>query len=105
MSKKVEKVEPLPPRTLGQIGAELGSFEHGQSVAPKCRHSMRSAGTAAHPAFTQQIVELRDQGLTWNEDGRTAGYNSFRRLEPLAEGQATKATTLGPLAAGSRQRA
>jgi hypothetical protein len=47
----------------------------------------------------QQIVELRDKGMTWNEDGRTAVYDSFRRLEPLSEGQATKATTLGPLAA------
>ena len=65
---------------------------------------MRSAGTAAHPAFTQQIVELRDQGMTWNEDGQTAVYDRFRRLEPLSEGQATKATTLGPLTAGSRQR-
>jgi hypothetical protein len=37
--------------------------------------------------------------MTWNEDGRTAVYDSFRRLEPLSEGQATKATTLGPLAA------
>jgi hypothetical protein len=40
-------------------------------------------------------MELRDQGMTWNEDGRIAGYDSFRRLEPLSEGQATNPPRLG----------
>jgi hypothetical protein len=28
---------------------------------------MRRGGPPAHPASTQQILKLRDQGLTWNE--------------------------------------
>jgi hypothetical protein len=29
--------------------------------------TMRRSGTLAHPASTQQFLELRDQGLTWPE--------------------------------------
>jgi hypothetical protein len=28
---------------------------------------MRRGGPAGHPASTQQILELRDEGLTWDE--------------------------------------
>ena len=54
--------------TLRQIGAELGV--HWSTV---CQHlqragiSVRSVSPPAHPASTQQILELRDQGLGWNE--------------------------------------
>jgi hypothetical protein len=54
--------------TLRQIGAELGI--HSSTVSQQLRSAgiaMRSAGPAAHPIHTEQIVELRDQGTTWNE--------------------------------------
>jgi hypothetical protein len=54
--------------TLRQIGAELGV--HWSTVSDQLRGagvSMRRSGPSAHPASTDQIMELRDQGLTWNE--------------------------------------
>jgi DNA-directed RNA polymerase specialized sigma24 family protein len=54
--------------TLRQIGVELGLT--ATTVSDQLRRAgvtMRSAGPPAHPASTQQIVELRDQGLTWSE--------------------------------------
>jgi DNA-directed RNA polymerase specialized sigma24 family protein len=55
-------------RTLRQIGAELGVT--ATTVSEQLRQAgvtMRRGGPSAHPAPTQQIRELRDQGLTWNE--------------------------------------
>jgi len=55
-------------RTLRQIGAELGVTV--TTVSHQLRRAgvtMRRGGASAHPASTQQILELRDQGLTWNE--------------------------------------
>jgi integrase len=49
---------------------------------------MRSAGPAAHPASTDQILELRDQGLTWNEGAEQAdmtvsgAWRRYRRARP-----------------------
>ena len=54
--------------TLRQIGAELGV--PWTAVGHQLRRAgviMRRGGPPAHPASTQQIRELRDQGLTWNE--------------------------------------
>jgi hypothetical protein len=45
-------------RSLRQIGAEL----HNSAGI-----TMRSGGPPAHSAATEQILELRDQGLTWAE--------------------------------------
>jgi hypothetical protein len=53
-------------RTLRQIGAELGV--HWSTVGQKLQRAgvtMRRSGPSAHPASTQQILEARDQGLTW----------------------------------------
>ena len=53
--------------TLRQIGAELGV--HLSTVSQQLRSAgitVRSGGPPSHPASTQQILELRDQGLTWN---------------------------------------
>jgi transcriptional regulator with XRE-family HTH domain len=55
-------------RTLRQIGAELGVTV--TTVSHQLRRAgvtMRRGGASAHPASTQQILELRDQGLTWPE--------------------------------------
>jgi orotate phosphoribosyltransferase-like protein len=54
--------------TLRQIGTELGVT--ATTVNYQLRRAgvtMRRGGASAHPASTQQIVELRDQGLTWPE--------------------------------------
>ena len=54
--------------TLRQIGAELGV--HWSTVSEQLQSAgvtMRRSGAPAHPASTQKILELRDQGLTWNE--------------------------------------
>jgi hypothetical protein len=54
--------------TLRQIGAELGI--HWSTVSQQLQQvgvTMRTGAPPAHPASTERIVELRDQGLTWNE--------------------------------------
>jgi hypothetical protein len=60
--------------TLRRIGAELGI--HWASVSQQLRRAgvaMRRGGPRAHPASTQQILELRDQGLTWTEVAEQVG--------------------------------
>jgi Homeodomain-like domain len=77
--------------TLRQIGAELGV--HWSTVSEQLHRSgvkMRSNGPPAHPASTEQILELRDQGLTWNEiaeqvDMTASGVWSRYRRARLAE--------------------
>jgi IS30 family transposase len=54
--------------TLRQIGAELGV--HWSTVSQQLQRAgvtVRRGGPSAHPASTQQILDLRDQGLTWPE--------------------------------------
>jgi predicted transcriptional regulator len=54
--------------TLRQIAAELGVT--ATTVSEQLHRAgvtMRRGGPPAHPASTQQILELRDQGLTWPE--------------------------------------
>jgi hypothetical protein len=56
---------------------------------------MRRGGPRAHPASAQQIVKLRDEGLTWNEVAeqvdmtRSGAWNRYRRA------QAPKSPRLG----------
>jgi hypothetical protein len=53
-------------RTQREIGAKLGA--HWSTVSQQLKSAgvtMRRGGPFAHPASTQQIFELRDQGLTW----------------------------------------
>jgi hypothetical protein len=93
-------------RTLRQIAAELGILwstlsERLQSAGI----TRRSGGPPTHPASTQQILELHDQGLSWNEvakrvDMTVSGAWSWYRKAP-----ATQAPTPRPLAAGTRRRA
>lgn len=83
-------------RTLRQIGAELGLT--ATTVSDQLRRAgvtMRSVGTPAHPGSTQQILELRDQGLTWSEVARqvdmtvSGTWSRYRRTRP------PKSTRLG----------
>ena len=75
--------------TLRQIGAELGV--HWSTVSQQPRRAgvtMRRGGPPAHPASTQQILELRDQGLTWTEVAEQVGmtvsgaWSRYRRARP-----------------------
>jgi IS30 family transposase len=53
--------------TLREISAELGV--HLNTVGEQLQRAgiIRRSGGPPHPASTQQIRELREQGLTWNE--------------------------------------
>jgi hypothetical protein len=75
--------------TLRQIAAELGT--HWSTVSEQLQSAgitMRLNGPPPHPASTQQILELRDQGLTWNEiaeqvDMTVSGaWSRYRRARP-----------------------
>jgi hypothetical protein len=75
--------------TLREIGAELGV--HCSTVSQQLQKAgitMRSGGPPAHPASTQQILELRDQGLTWNEIAEqvemtvSGAWSRYRRARP-----------------------
>jgi hypothetical protein len=74
--------------TLHQIGAELGLTASTVSdQLRRARVAMRR-GATAHSASTDQIQELRDQGLTWNEiagqvDMTVPGvWSRYRRAQP-----------------------
>jgi hypothetical protein len=88
---EVERAADLytPRWTLRQIGAELGLT--ATTVSEQLRRAgvpMRCSGPSAHPASTDQIVELRDQGLTWTEvaeqlDMTVSGaWSRYRRARP-----------------------
>jgi hypothetical protein len=75
-------------RTLRQISAEL------DLSATTVSQQLRRAGITmrrsapAHPTSTQQILELRDQGLTWNEVAKrvdmtvSGAWSRCRRTRP-----------------------
>jgi hypothetical protein len=74
--------------TLRRIGAELGV--HWSTVSEQLQSAgitMRRGGPP-HPASTHQIVELRDQGLTWTEVAEQVGmtvsgaWSRYRRARP-----------------------
>jgi hypothetical protein len=75
--------------TLRQIGDEQGISS--TTVSEQLRRAgviMRHSGPSSHPASTQQIRELRDQGLTWPEiaaqvDMTVSGvWSRHRRARP-----------------------
>jgi len=75
--------------TLRQIGAELGV--HWSTVSEQLQSTgitMRRGAPPAHPASTQQILELHDQGLTWSEVAEQVGmtasgaWSRHRRARP-----------------------
>jgi hypothetical protein len=75
--------------TLSQIGAELGV--RSNVVHDHLRRAgvtMRPAGAPTHPASTQKILDLRDQGLTWTEVAPRVGmtvsgaWSRYRNARP-----------------------
>ena len=76
--------------TLRRIGAELGLTP--TTVSHQLRRAgvtiRRGGGPSAPPASTEQIRELRDQGLTWNEvatqvDMTVSGaWSRYRKARP-----------------------
>ena len=75
--------------TLRQIGAELGVV--AATVSHQLRRAgvtMRRGGASARAASTQQILKLRDQGLTWTEVAkqvditRSGAWSRYRRARP-----------------------
>jgi hypothetical protein len=61
-------------RTLRQIGAELGV--PWTAVGQQLRQAgvtMRRGGPSAHAASTDQILELRDQDLSWTKIAKQVG--------------------------------
>jgi hypothetical protein len=76
-------------RGLRQISAELGV--PWTAVSHQLRRAgvtMRRGGPPAHSASTQQIVELRDQGLTWPAIAKqvdmtvSGAWSRYRRSRP-----------------------
>jgi predicted DNA-binding transcriptional regulator AlpA len=74
--------------TLRQIGAELGVSQSTMSEQLRRAGVTMRRGARAHPASTQQILELRDQGLTWPEIAEQVGmtvsgaWSRYRRALP-----------------------
>jgi IS5 family transposase len=77
-------------RTLRQIGAELGVpwTAVGHQLRQAGVHMRRGGGAPAHPASTQQIVELRDQDLSWTKIAKKVGmtrsgaWSRYRKARP-----------------------
>jgi hypothetical protein len=62
------------------------------------------AAGPTYPASTQQILELRDRGLTWSQVAKQAGMTVRVPWRPLPEVPTPEAATPGRLAAGARRR-
>ena len=92
--------------TLSQIGAELGV--QSNIVHDHLRRAgvtMRPVGAPTHPASTQEILDLRDQGLTWTEVAKQVDMTASRGVESLPERPADEAAAAGEMAAGFRRGA
>jgi hypothetical protein len=82
--------------TLRQIGAELGV--HWSTVSQQLQRAgirMRSGGPPAHPTSTQEILELRDQGLTWNEVAKQVDMTVSNAWSRYHRGRRPKPPHLG----------
>ena len=75
--------------TLSEIGAELGV--QSNIIHDHLRRTgvtMRPVGAPTHPASTQEILDLRDKGLTWTEvanrvDMTVSGaWSRYRKARP-----------------------
>jgi hypothetical protein len=83
-------------RILRQIGAELGV--PWTTVSEQLRRAgvkMRRGRPPAHTASTQQILELRDQGLTWNEVAQQADMTVSGAWSRYRKARPPKSTRLG----------
>jgi hypothetical protein len=74
---------------LRQIGAQVGLAETTLSdQLPRAEIAMRRGAPPTHPASTQKVLKLRDQGLTWAEvatqvDMAVSGaWSRYRRPRP-----------------------
>jgi hypothetical protein len=73
---------------LRQTGAESGLTETTVSDQLRRAGITIRRGAPAHPASTQEILELRDQGLTWSQvaeqvDMTVSGaWSRYRRARP-----------------------
>jgi hypothetical protein len=89
--------------TLRQIAAELGLTETTVSDQLRRAGVTMRRGAPPHPASTEQIVELRDRGLSWSEVAKqvdmtvSGAWSRYQRAQPPSP-------THGPLAAGGRER-
>ena len=74
--------------TLRQISAELGLSATTVSQQLRRAGITMRRGAPAHPASTQRILELHDQGLTWPEvanqvDMTVSGaWSRYRKARP-----------------------
>lgn len=74
--------------TLRQIGDEQGVSSTTVSDQLRWAGVTMRRGAPAHPTSTQQILELRDRGLTWNEVARQVDmtvsrvWSGYRRARP-----------------------
>jgi hypothetical protein len=75
--------------TLSQIGAEMGV--RSNVVHDHLRRAgvtMRPVGARTHPASTKEILDLRDQGLTWAEVAKrvdmtvSGAWSRYRKARP-----------------------
>jgi predicted DNA-binding transcriptional regulator AlpA len=75
--------------TLRQVANELALTE--ATVSDQLRRAgvtMRRSGPPAHSAATDQILELRDQGLSWNEVAKqvdmtvSGAWSRYRKARP-----------------------
>src|SRR4029450_3109102 len=56
---------------------------------------MRTGAPPAHPASTERIVELRDQGLTWNEVAEQVGMTVSGAWSRFQRAWSSKSPRLG----------
>jgi predicted DNA-binding transcriptional regulator AlpA len=75
--------------SLSQIGAELGvRWNVVHDHLRRAGGTMRPVGAPTHPASTEVILDLRDQGLTWTEvakrvDMTVSGtWSRYRKARP-----------------------
>ena len=75
--------------TLSQIGAELGvRWNVVHDHLRRAGVTMRPVGAPAHPASTEVILDLRDQGLTWAEVAKrvdmtvSGAWSRYRKARP-----------------------
>jgi hypothetical protein len=75
-------------RTVRQIGVELGVSRTTVSEQLRQAGVTMRRGTPAHPASTDQILELRDQNLSWTEVAeqvdmtRSGTWSRHRKTRP-----------------------
>jgi hypothetical protein len=80
--------------TLSQIGAELGvRWNVVHDHLRRAGVSMRPVGAPIHPASTHEILDLRDQGLTWTEVAKrvdmtvSGAWSRYRNARPPKPGR------------------